>query len=195
MKRARINLPTSAAIDREVSARAASWGGWAEDFIPRGVIEGPGVAGGVSPSSGELVFISVWKEFRAGLGRHCQSCDENDFLHSQKGFPAHLSLTWFLQSCSCSICIQTVPAALGQHIWEELSSHQILDFRFSAHFSQLLPLLEFFSWLKHHSSRAEFFPPATCRGGGFVPMVFRHLQGVCVACTESALKRRTGYFK
>lgn len=39
MKRARINLTTSAAIDREMSDRAASCGAWAEDFHPQGVMK------------------------------------------------------------------------------------------------------------------------------------------------------------
>lgn len=60
LKRARINLTTSAAIDREMSDRAASCGAWAEDFHPQGCHErcskGPGVAGGLSLQWGARVL-------------------------------------------------------------------------------------------------------------------------------------------
>lgn len=67
LKRARINLTTPAAIDREMSNRGAFWEVWAEDFHPQSVIKDAAkvlVLLKGSVPDGERVLITVCEEFR-----------------------------------------------------------------------------------------------------------------------------------
>lgn len=95
LERARINLTTSAATDREMSDKAACCGLYAEgrDFHPQAYYKRCGEGFCVLmallkdslPPVGRmcsLVYVRNW--VCAGLHRHSQNCDEDCFLHTRK---------------------------------------------------------------------------------------------------------------
>lgn len=123
LRRARINLTTSAAIDREVSDGAASWGCGQRIFIPKGVIKDAAKVLVLLKDSNVFTRSSVCvrNSVCAGLGwagtaravMKMISCIlRRDFLLSSAspGFSSPATAPSYLHS------------ALGQHICEELTS-------------------------------------------------------------------------